>query len=63
MSASNASFAQFVKYLNTDPKFFYASPEALLVGYRDIAKRIDPELSGLALYDPASLADIKGALA
>jgi hypothetical protein len=33
LSASNASFAQFVKYLNTNPKFFYASPEALLVGY------------------------------
>jgi uncharacterized protein (DUF885 family) len=47
LSASNASFAQFVKYLNTDPKFFYASPEALLVGYRDIAKRIDPELPRL----------------
>jgi uncharacterized protein (DUF885 family) len=41
------SFAQFVKYLNTDPKFFYAYPEALLAGYRDIAKRIDPELPRL----------------
>ena len=41
------SFAQFVKYLNTDPKFFYANPEALLAGYRDIAKRIDPELPRL----------------
>jgi len=40
-------FAQFVRHLNTDPKFFHASPEALLAGYRDIAKRIDPELPRL----------------
>ena len=40
-------FAAFVKYLNTDPKFFYDSGEALLAGYRDIAKRIDPELPHL----------------
>jgi uncharacterized protein (DUF885 family) len=38
------TFAQFVDHLNTDPKFFYPSPEAMLAGYRDIAKRIDPEL-------------------
>ena len=41
------SFTQFVKYLNTDPKFFHTSPEALLAGYRDIAKRIDPGLPRL----------------
>src|SRR5262249_7936241 len=41
------SFAQFVRHLNTDPKFYYSSPEALLAGYRDIAKRIDPELPRL----------------
>jgi len=40
-------FAAFVSYLNTDPKFFVASPEALLAGYRDIAKRIDAELPRL----------------
>lgn len=40
-------FAAFVEHLNTDPKFFHASPEALLAGYRDIAKRIDPELPRL----------------
>ncbi len=37
-------FAAFVKYLNTDPKFFHTSPEALLAGCRDIAKRFDAEL-------------------
>jgi [acyl-carrier-protein] S-malonyltransferase len=34
-------------------------PGKVLAG---MAKRIDPELSGLALYDPATLHDIKGAL-
>jgi uncharacterized protein (DUF885 family) len=43
----DGSFAQFITYLNTDPKFFHTSPEALLAGYRDIAKRIDPELPRL----------------
>lgn len=40
-------FAAFVTFLNSDPKFFYESGEALLSGYRDIAKRIDPELPRL----------------
>jgi uncharacterized protein (DUF885 family) len=40
-------FPQFVQYLNTDPKFFHSGPEALLAGYRDIAKRIDAELPRL----------------
>ena len=43
----DGDFAQFAKHLRTDPKFFHASPEALLTGYRDIAKRIDPELPRL----------------
>ncbi|NRF70858.1 DUF885 domain-containing protein [Aquincola sp. S2] len=37
----------FLSYLNSDPKFFHASPEAMLAGYREIAKRIDPELPKL----------------
>jgi uncharacterized protein (DUF885 family) len=41
------TFAEFVHSLNTDPKFFAASPEALLTGYRDIAKRIDGRLPEL----------------
>ena len=43
----DGDFAQFIRHLNTDPKFFHTSPEALLAGYRDIAKRIDPELPRL----------------
>ncbi|HET9676890.1 MAG TPA: DUF885 domain-containing protein, partial [Solirubrobacterales bacterium] len=38
------SFADFCTFLRTDPRFFYDRPEDLLTGYRDIAKRIDPQL-------------------
>ena len=41
------SFAAFVQHINTDPRFFLPSSQALLAGYRDIAKRIDPELPKL----------------
>jgi prolyl oligopeptidase len=34
----------FNRFLLTDKQFYYDDPEALLTGYRDIAKRIDPEL-------------------
>ena len=40
-------FAAFVRYLNTDPKFFHADGEALIDGYRAIAKKVDPELPKL----------------
>jgi uncharacterized protein (DUF885 family) len=38
------SFADFQRFLRTDPRFFYERPDDLLAGYRDICKRIDPEL-------------------
>jgi uncharacterized protein (DUF885 family) len=38
------SFEEFLVFLRTDPRFFYDKPEDLLAGYRDIAKRADPEL-------------------
>ena len=38
------SLQEFFTYLRSDPRFFYATPEALLEGYRALAKRIDPEL-------------------
>lgn len=41
------SFDEFTKSLNTDPKFFYTNAADLVKGYRDIAKRIDPELPRL----------------
>jgi uncharacterized protein (DUF885 family) len=40
-------FAAFIQHLNSDPKFFHPSSEALLAGYREIAKRIDAELPKL----------------
>jgi uncharacterized protein (DUF885 family) len=43
----DGDFAQFIRFLNTDPKFFAAGPQELLTGYRDIAKRIDAELPRL----------------
>jgi len=39
-----SGFSQFVR---TDPQFYYTNADALLTGYRDIAKRIDPELPRL----------------
>ncbi|MEP6536974.1 MAG: DUF885 domain-containing protein [Bryobacteraceae bacterium] len=38
------SFTDFQKYLTTDPKFFYKTPEELLAAYRAVAKRADPEM-------------------
>lgn len=41
------SWSEFLTFLRTDPQFFYTEREDLLHGYRDIAKRIDPELMKL----------------
>ena len=38
------SFEQFTTFLRTDPRFFYTDSASLIAGYREIAKRIDPEL-------------------
>jgi len=38
------SFADFARFLRTDPQFFYDDSASLVRGYRDIAKRIDPGL-------------------
>lgn len=38
------SFKEFCDYLRKDPKFYYTKSEELLAGYREIGKRIDPEL-------------------
>lgn len=46
------SFADFVKFVNSDPRFFYKTGDELLAGYRDIAKRVDPQLPGLFLQLP-----------
>jgi uncharacterized protein (DUF885 family) len=37
-------FDAFLVFLRKDPRFYFTNQEDLLVHYRDIAKRIDPEL-------------------
>jgi uncharacterized protein (DUF885 family) len=34
----------FFKFLRTDPRFYYQTEEEILLGYRDLCKRIDPEM-------------------
>jgi uncharacterized protein (DUF885 family) len=41
------SRAEFVRFINSDPQFLYTDREAMLAGYRDIAKRADAELPRL----------------
>lgn len=40
----DGGFKEFVSFLRNNPRFFYTDSAALLQGYRDIAKRADPEL-------------------
>ncbi|MBL8214839.1 MAG: DUF885 domain-containing protein [Bryobacterales bacterium] len=46
------SFAAFVEFLRTDPRFYYTNTADLLAGYRDLCKRIEPELPRLFLKLP-----------
>ena len=39
--------ADFLEFINTDPRFTFKTPEARLAAYRDIAKRADAELPKL----------------
>jgi uncharacterized protein (DUF885 family) len=41
------SFAEFLQFIRTDPRFYHKSAEEMLVHYRDIAKRADAELPKL----------------
>jgi uncharacterized protein (DUF885 family) len=41
------TFQEFCEYLRTDPTFYFTDEKTLLVAYRDVAKRIDPELPRL----------------
>ena len=41
------TFAEFIKYLNADARFFFKTPEERLRAYRDIAKRADAALPPL----------------
>ncbi|HWE31210.1 MAG TPA: DUF885 domain-containing protein, partial [Polyangia bacterium] len=46
-SGWKGSMEEFARFLRSDPRFFFTDKEALLSAYRDIAKRIDPELTRL----------------
>ena len=46
-SGFRGPFAEFVKFINSDARFFYEKPEQRLRAYRDIAKRADAELPRL----------------
>ncbi len=43
----HGSFADFIKFVNTDPRFTFSSKDDALLHYRDTAKRADPELARL----------------
>lgn len=38
------TFAEFVRFLRTDPRFYHTDSASLVREYRDIAKRADPEM-------------------
>jgi uncharacterized protein (DUF885 family) len=46
-TAFTGSFADFLKFINSDARFTFKTPEARLAAYRDIAKRADAELPKL----------------
>jgi len=48
----DGTLAEFFDFLRTDPQFFYTEGRDLLMGYRDIAKRVDAELPKLFGYLP-----------
>jgi uncharacterized protein (DUF885 family) len=41
------TFDDFKQYLRTNPAFYYTDADSLVSGYRDIAKRADPQLARL----------------
>ncbi|MBS0198433.1 MAG: DUF885 domain-containing protein [Planctomycetes bacterium] len=45
--SGDALLGAFLEYLRTDPRFYFTKSEEMMAGYRDIAKRIDPELPKL----------------
>lgn len=47
-------FDDFVRFLRTDRRFYYTDADALVAGYRDVAKRADPELAKLFGRLPAT---------
>ncbi len=46
-SGFKGTFAEFVQFLRTDPRFYWTTPEDLIRGSRELMKRIDPQLTRL----------------
>ena len=46
-SGFKGSFAEFVQFLRTDPRFYWTSADDLIHASRELMKRIDPELTRL----------------
>jgi len=46
-SGFKGSFADFVQFLRTDPRFYWTTGDDLIRGSRELMKRIDPELTKL----------------
>ena len=44
LAGFKGTLPEFFVYLQTDPKFFFTNKDDLMRGYRDIAKRVDPQL-------------------
>src|SRR5690606_7346975 len=40
----DGSLKELFAFMRTDPRFFFADEASLLAAYRDLAKRIDPQL-------------------
>ena len=53
------TFAEFAEKLRNDPQFYFESPAELLAAYRDLCKRIDPELPKLFRKLPRTPYDIQ----
>ncbi len=47
LTGFKGSMEEFFTYLRTDPKFYFTDKDELLRAYRDIAKRVDPQLMKL----------------
>ena len=50
----SGDFASFAQHMNTDPKYFHPNADSLVASYREIGKRIDPELPRLFTQLPRS---------
>jgi uncharacterized protein (DUF885 family) len=53
------SYDEFKKFLRTGPQFYFKDAASLLAGYRDIAKRADPELAHLFGHLPQTPYGVK----